>query len=155
MKTDAKGKVRAYADGLGERPYSDHIGGVVRNNVIFNRKGVHLESGIELMNVLGTRVEHNTVVSHDPPFSSIEYRWPDTRVEVVNNVVSHRIRGRNQAQGLLKRNLESAPPEWFVDHSGGDLRPKASSAPLQGCEGRIGNLQLELKQSGTSALGKD
>lgn len=128
MKTRPKGLVRRYPDSGGDAPYFDHIGGVVRNNFIFNRKGIHLESGIELMNVNGTKVHHNTVVSHDRPFSSIEYRWPNTRVEIANNIVSHRIRERDGARALLKNNLENAPPSLFRDHEAGDLHLSAKAA---------------------------
>ena len=130
MKTKPRGLVRQYPDGKGEIPYFDHIGGVVCNNFIFNRKGIHLESGIELMNVIDTKVYYNTVVSHDNPFSSIEYRWPNTRVEIMNNIVSQKIMRRNDAKASLKRNIENAPSSLFRDYKTGNLHlsSKASQA---------------------------
>jgi hypothetical protein len=113
--------IRYYPDSKGNNPYFDHIGGIVRNNFIFNRKGVHLETGIELMNVIGTKVYHNTVVSHDKPFSSIEYRWPNTRVEIMNNIVSQKIMRRNDAEASLNNNIENAAPSLFKDYKTGDL----------------------------------
>ncbi len=127
MKTKPEGLVREYEDGAGKDPYVDHLGGVIRNNVIYNAKGIHLESGIELANVTGVKVLHNTVVSQDPPFSSIEYRWPNTRVEIRNNIVSHRIRQRNEAVAKLDHNLLNASPALFLGHAKGDLRLSAQA----------------------------
>lgn len=127
MKTRADGAVRKYADGMGDEPYLDHLGGIIRNNMIYNSKGVHLESGIELANVRGGKVLHNTVVSHDKPFSSIEYRWPNTHVEIKNNIVSHDIRPRNGAKAVLENNVLNAPSDLFVDYAGGDLHLSSSA----------------------------
>jgi hypothetical protein len=121
MKTEATGLTRDYPDGKGTKPYFDHVEGIVRNNFIFNRKGVHLESGIELMNVIDVKVLHNTVVSHDEPFSSIEYRWSNTRVDIINNIVSQRIMGRDGANATLTKNIENADASFFKDYKTGDL----------------------------------
>jgi hypothetical protein len=128
MKTKASGLIRNYPDGKGNTPYFDHIEGVIRNNIVFNRKGIHLESGIELMNVIDVKVYHNTIVSHDKPFSSIEFRWPDTRVEIVNNIVSHTIKPRNGAKAVLKNNIENAPASLFIDYKKGDLHLSSRAA---------------------------
>lgn len=134
MKRKASGLVRDYPDGKGHKPYFDHVEGVVRNNFIFNRKGVHLESGIELMNVIGVKVHHNTVVSYEKPFSSIEYRWPNTRVEMMNNIVSQKIMGRDGARATLKKNIENAAASLFKDYKTGDLHlsSRASQAVDKG-----------------------
>jgi hypothetical protein len=121
MKTRANGLVRRYPDQKGDKPYFDHIGGIIRNNFIFNKKGIHLESGIELMNVIDVEVLNNTVVSHDRPFASIEYRWPNTRVAIQNNIVSHNIRARDNARAKLKRNILSANRHLFRNYGKGDL----------------------------------
>ncbi|MFC1672373.1 right-handed parallel beta-helix repeat-containing protein [Planctomycetota bacterium] len=121
MKTKAWGKVRLYHQPGTVDPYHDHVLGIVSNNVVFNRKGIHLESGIELMNVSGTKVYHNTVVSHDKPFSSIEYRWPETTVQISNNIVSHTIMKRDGAEGVLTTNIQNAPSDLFVNYADGDL----------------------------------
>lgn len=128
MKREASGLVRDYPDGKGTNPYFDHIEGVVRNNFIFNRKGVHLETGIELMNVIDVKVYHNTVVSHDKPFSSIEYRWPNTRVEIMNNIVSQNIMRRDGAEAKLEMNIENADADLFEDYATGDLHLSFSAA---------------------------
>ncbi len=127
MKQAADGLVRTYPDGAGEEPYRDHIDGIIRNNVIFNKAGVHLETGIELMNVATTGVYHNTVYSSDEPFNCIEYRWPATRVVIVNNLTSHRIMERNDAQGELSGNVTGVPASFFVNVSGGDVHLAAGA----------------------------
>jgi hypothetical protein len=121
MKREGGARERKYADGKGDKPYFDHIGGVIRNNMIFNRHGIRLDSGIELMNVIDVKVYHNTVVSLDKPFSCIEYRWPNTRVQVKNNIVSHSIRPRDGAKAELAKNISEAPPKLFKDYAKGDL----------------------------------
>jgi len=121
MKREASGLTRNYSDGKGHDPYFDHVEGIIRNNFIFNRKGIHLETGIELMNVIDVKVHHNTVVSQDEPFSSIEYRWPNTRVEIINNIVSQTIMERNNAKAHLMSNIENADINIFNGYESGDL----------------------------------
>ena len=124
MKTAATTLERRYPDGRGDAPYFDFLEGVVRNNVIWNRAGVHMESGIELMNVLDVAVLHNTVVSADKPFTSIEYRWPNTQVELRNNLVSHNILSRDGALATWEANVANASnvaPSLFRDAAAGDL----------------------------------
>ena len=121
MKIKPAGLVRVYKDGKGNKPYIDHIGGVVQSNFIFNDKGVHQESGIELMNVSGAKVYHNTIVSRDKPFSSIEYRWPNTRVRIMNNIVSHNIMQRNGAKAVLEGNIKNAGSKLFQNLKKGNL----------------------------------
>jgi len=120
MKKDPEGLVRRYEDVTAA--YFDHVGGVIRNNMIFNRRGVHLEAGIELMNVIEVEVDHNTVASVDKPFSSIEYRWPNTRVKVRNNLMSHNLMPRDGARAEAASNLENAPASLFRGFEKGDLR---------------------------------
>ena len=138
--------VRAYPDGKGQRPYLDHLEGAIRNNVVFNRKGIHLESGIELWNVTDVKVCHNTVVSHDPPFSSIEYRYPNTRVEIANNIVSHRILAREGGKAMLKQNIQKAAVGLFKDLAAGDLHltPEAFEAIDRGVPGKDTDVSVDI-----------
>jgi hypothetical protein len=128
MKRKTEGFTRVYPDRKGNKPYFDHIGGVVRNNFIFNRRGIPLESGIELMNVVDAEIYHNTIVSHDKPFSSIEYRWPNTKVKIINNIVSQRIMKRNNAKAILKNNIENASPDLFKNYKKGNLHLASKSS---------------------------
>lgn len=122
MKQSPDGLVRTYDDEAGESPYYDHVEGVIRNNVIFNKAGIHLETGVELMNVLDVSVVNNTVYCVDDPFNAMEYRWPDTRVTMVNNLCSHRIMERNGAVAtVFDNNITAAAENWFVNAPVGDL----------------------------------
>jgi hypothetical protein len=112
----------------GDTPYLDYLEGVVRNNMVFNRAGIHLESGIEIMNVQDAGVYHNTVYSADPAFSSIEYRWPETRVVLKNNLVRQTLMRRDNAQATLEGNLENAPAALFANAGTGDLHLAAASS---------------------------
>ena len=125
MKTSPDGYVRTYDDHAGESPYFDHIGGMVRNNVIYNDAAHRLETGVELMNVTGTEVYHNTVISAAEPFNCMEYRWPNTTVIMKNNLCSHRIMARDGAQGETAANVENAVLSWFVDPEIADFHLKS------------------------------
>ena len=146
MKTRADGLVRRYSDQKGDKPYFDHIGGMIRNNVIFNKKSIHLESGIELMNVIDVEVLNNTVVSHNRPFASIEYRWPNTRVVIQNNIVSHNIRARDNARAKLKCNISSARRNLFRDYGKGDLHlsPNGKGAIDKGIPSAWGKVTVDI-----------
>lgn len=121
MKTAASGHTRLYPDGKGDSPYSDFVGGKVINNTVWNRSGIHLESGIEIMNAIDVQVLHNTVYSADAPFSSIEYRWPNTQVTLRNNLVSRTLMRRNEANATLGGNVENAGANHFVNAAEGNL----------------------------------
>lgn len=130
MKTSEPnaGLERHYPDKAGDSPYLDFIDAIVRDNVVYGRAGIHLESGMELANVAGVEAYHNTVFATDKPFSSIEYRYGNTRVILKNNLVSHAILRRDGAQGETEGNLENAPAALFVDAAKGDLRLKPGAA---------------------------
>ncbi len=154
MKTSESGLIRSYEDHAGEDPYYDHVGGMIRNNSVYNDLDHRLETGIELMNVLDVEVYHNTVLSIAEPFNSIEYRWPDTRVTIINNLCSHRIMRRNEAQGHLAANIEQAANNWFVNSEEGDfhLSETATSAIDQGVvlEDRKAGLDIDGELRGDS-----
>jgi hypothetical protein len=128
MKTAPSGSTRSYEDHAGETPYFDHVGGMVRNNVIYNDGAHRLETGIELMNVTGTEVYHNTVISVSQPFNCMEYRWENTTVTIKNNLCSHRIMPRNGAQGETEANITDASLSLFVDAGGLDFHLNSDAA---------------------------
>ncbi len=134
MNTAPSTTDREYPDSAGDNPYLDEIDGIIRNNMIFNHKGTHLESGMELTNVAQVEVYNNTVFAGDNPFSGIEYRWPNTRVILANNISSYNILQRDSGQAVLETNLANAPATLFVDAVNGDLHllPTATSAINQG-----------------------
>jgi hypothetical protein len=114
--------------------YVGHFDGIIRNNFIFANRDVLFASdygfdcGICLAQACGTQVLHNTVVSTDAPFSSIEWRFSNTDAEITNNLVSHNLMQRNGAIASLEGNLEDAPLSLFVDGAGGDLHLSASAS---------------------------
>lgn len=120
--------------------YVDHYGGIIRNNFIFaNRAELFAsadgyDNGISLWNACEVKTYHNSVISTQPPFSSIEWRYSNTSVHLVNNLVSHNLRPRDGATAVQAGNLTNAPLTLFVDGSGGDLHllPTATSAIDQG-----------------------
>ena len=117
-----------------------HYDGIIRNNFVFQGRAAlqssqfGFECGICLEQACGVKVLHNTVVSTAPPFSSIEWRFSNTLADIINNLVSHNLRERNDATATLAGNLSGAPLSMFVDGSGGDLHlvAGASSAIDQG-----------------------
>ncbi len=114
--------------------YVGHSGGTVRNNFIFASRDAlffsesGFDCGICLEQACGTQVLHNTVASTGAPFSSIEWRWPNTNVEITNNLLSHNLRERDGAIASLAGNLENAPLSLFVDGAGGDLHLAAGAS---------------------------
>jgi hypothetical protein len=123
----------------GATGYVGHFDGIIRNNFIFANRDALFSSeygfdcGICLWQACGAKALHNTVISTDAPFSSIEYRFSNTDVEIINNLVSHNLRDRGGV-AFLAGNLEDAPLSLFVDGAGGDLHlaANASSAIDQG-----------------------
>jgi hypothetical protein len=114
--------------------YVGHFDGIIRNNFVFANRDVLFASdygfdcGICLAQACGTQVPHNTVVSTDAPFSSIEWRFSNTDAEITNNLVSHNLMQRNGGVASLEGNLENAPLSLFVDGAGGDLHLAASAS---------------------------
>ena len=128
---------RAYPDdpypGVG---YLGHIDGVIRNNFIAAADPDLLQSdsgfdaGIALEQSRNTWVMHNSVASTAAPFSSIEWRYGNTLVQLVNNLVSHNLRERDgNPQAVLAGNLEGAELGWFQSVAQGDLHLVGEALP--------------------------
>jgi hypothetical protein len=104
---------RRYGDQPGEA-YVGHYGGLIRNNVVVaSRPG--MDTGIGLEQARGARVYHNTVYAGPRAtgyFSSIDYRFPSTTADIVNNLVT-RITARDGGRARRGRNIESVSPGWF------------------------------------------
>ncbi len=106
--------------------YVDHYGGIIRNNFVFaSDAGLFaseygFDCGICLWQACGAQIFNNTVASTQAPFSSIEWRFDNTVVELRNNLVSHNLRDRGGVS-VLGNNLENAPLSLFVDGANGDL----------------------------------
>jgi hypothetical protein len=79
-------------------------------------------------------VAHNTVFTTVDPFSSIEWRWSNTDVDIHNNLVSHNLVPRDGATADLQGNVTDAQASWFEDATAPNLHllPTADSAVDQG-----------------------
>ena len=123
------GSGRTYADDPcpGASGYVDDFGGTIRNNFVFaNDTGLFasssgFDSGIALWNSCNTRVLHNTVAStQTPTASSIEWRYDNTELDLINNLVTYRLWNRGGTFSS-SGNLEYQPLAHFVDGANGDL----------------------------------
>lgn len=111
--------------------YIGHYDGVIRGNSVLADIPQY-DTGIELAQARGARVLHNTLVETQNAtrsFSSIDYRWPNTRAEVSNNL-TRRITARDGGEAALAANVEATPAGWLVDPPAGDfhLRPGQNGA---------------------------
>jgi len=130
-----EGGARTYEDDpcpSADGGYVDHYGGIVRNNFVFAgdsrlfASASGFDCGICLWQACGARVLHNTVASTQDPFSSIEWRFERTDVDVVNNLVTHNLRDRG-GTARLSGNLEEQPLSTFVDGDNGNLHLSATA----------------------------
>lgn len=137
MATSGSG-IRTYPDDPcpSASGYVDDYGGIIRNNMIFAQDAglfasqFGFDCGICLWNACSGRVLHNTVYTTNPAstFSSIEWRFPNTRAEVTNNLVNDTMRQRDGAIATQAGNLTTAASGWFANAAAGDLHilPSAS-----------------------------
>jgi len=142
---NGNGNEREYADDpCPDADYLGHVDGIIRNNTIFAARpelfasSSGFDSGVSLEQACGAQVFHNTVVSLEQPFTSIEYRWQNTDAQIKNNLVTHQIMDRDGATAELEGNLADAPLSHFVDGGGGDLHLVAGSPAIDaGVEGLV------------------
>ena len=123
------GDARTYTDNpcpSANAGYVDHYGGIIRNNFVFASDAGLFSSeygfdcGICLWQACGAQIFKNTVASTQAPFSSIEWRFDNTDIELRNNLVSHNLRDRG-GTAVLSHNLQNAPLSLFVDGANGNL----------------------------------
>jgi hypothetical protein len=103
-----------------------HLGGIIRNNVIWSGIGRLFDSGIGLEQAHGVKVYHNTVYAGDG-FSSIDARFPNSNPLIKNNLVSLRMTVRDGGRPSMEGNVDSASADMFVDAATGDLRLRAAA----------------------------
>jgi hypothetical protein len=131
----ASGTARTYADDPCPQAVGDvdHYLGVIRNNFIFAGRSQLFDSdfgfdcGICLAQACQAKALHNSVVSTQAPFSSIEWRFPDTTAEITNNLTSHRLLERDGASAVLVSNLDNAPLSLFSAPLLGDLHLRSDA----------------------------
>lgn len=117
--------------------YVDDYGGIIRNNFIAaNDSGLFasqsgFDCGICLWNACNAQALHNTVYTADPgsTFSAIEWRFPNTQAQIVNNLANHTLRERDGATAEQSGNLSGALAEWFVAAAQGDLHLAPAALP--------------------------
>lgn len=129
LGANGNGTTREYDDDPcpGASGYVGHFGGIIRNNTVLagrpelfdSQSG--FDSGVALEQACEAQVVHNTIVSLQPPFVSMEYRFPNTQASIANNLVTHSITERDGGQATLMGNLSDQGTEHFVDAAGGDL----------------------------------
>jgi hypothetical protein len=131
-----EGVARTYLDNpcpAAEGTYVDHYEGMIRNNTVFADRQALFSSeygfdcGICLWNACEVDVLHNTVFSTQAPFSSIEWRFSNTWINLTNNLVSHNLRERDGAHGDQAGNITDAQAGWFHNAAEGDLHLSASA----------------------------
>jgi hypothetical protein len=127
--------------------YVDDYGGIIRNNFVSaSDSGLFaseygFDCGICLWNSCNARALHNTVYTTDPThtFSSIEWRFSNTRADIINNLVNQTMRERDGAIATQSGNLTNAQASWFVNATSGDLHlASAASAAIDQVTAPIG-----------------
>ncbi len=116
--------------------YVDDYGGIIRNNFVSaSDAGLFaseygFDCGICLWNSCNARALHNSVCTADPAhtFSSIEWRFANTRADIINNLVNHTLRERDGAIATQSGNLTNAQASWFVNVTSGDLHLASTAA---------------------------
>jgi hypothetical protein len=116
--------------------YVDDFGGLIRNNFISANNAdlfasqYGFDCGICLWNACNASALHNTVftANNAETFSSIEWRFPNTEAQIINNLANHQMRERDSAVGVQSGNLTNATAGWFADPGNGDLHLLVTAA---------------------------
>jgi hypothetical protein len=106
----------------------DHVGGVVRNNMIIARL-LH-DSVIEMVHADGFLVTHNTALLLNPNGVTwgMEARFADTDGVFAYNLTNMTIwHDRDGALGVSTGNVTTAEEAWFVDPAADDLHLVATA----------------------------
>jgi hypothetical protein len=137
LGSNGNGNERVYGDDpCPGASYLGHVDGVILNNTIFAGRPelfssqFGFDSGVALEQACGAQVYHNTVVSLQQPFVSMEYRFPNTDVIIKNNLVTHSITQRDGGQAELEANIENADLSNFVDANGGNVHLADGAAAI-------------------------
>lgn len=119
---------RGIAFGLAENGGSDHVGGIIRNNVIFRSADQPGDAGILVNDSPGTLVVNNTVFLTSTYGTPIEYRYQGAHdVVLANNLLDGTIWARDGATGNETHNIVGATSDMFVDSVAGDLHLRATA----------------------------
>jgi hypothetical protein len=88
------------------------------------------EEGIAIWRACAVMVAHNTIRSSEAPYSSIEYRWANSGINIVNNLMSGQILQREDASASLTTNVQQVESSVFAGE--GDFRLAETSSELKG-----------------------
>jgi hypothetical protein len=103
-----------------------HYDGIIRNNFIF-ASAPQFDTGIELVQARGSKIFHNSIFHPTAAYSSLDYRFANTLVDVRNNLVI-RITVRDQGQANQSNNLEGITGDLFAGVATGDLHLASTAA---------------------------
>ncbi len=111
---------RGIGFGLGS---SGHIGGTIRNNMIYHNSGhAYSDVGIGLENAGAAEVYNNTIFHEHSYPNAIEYRFGGTKEGIIyNNLTNKKIVSRDKGKAGLSHNHKTAKSSWFVNPEEGDL----------------------------------
>ncbi len=114
--------------------HPDDFNTTVRNNVVFAddpdlfASGSGFDAGIEIENGCQSKLLHNTVYSTQAPYSSMSWRYESTSAHIANNLLSHNLRERDNADVVAEGNIENAGSELFEDAAAGELHLVSGSS---------------------------
>ena len=107
--------------------YVGHFGGAVINNFFsaaddgtFNSQ-YGVDTGIALWQACNAKVYHNTLAFTSAPFSAVEYRFENTKADIINNLTTHKILQRPPASASLAGNLQHQALTIFTDSTTANL----------------------------------
>lgn len=110
----------------------DHLGGIVRNNVIYATMGHDV--AIEMVHATGWLVAHNTVILQNPIGGltwGMEARFSSTSGTFVNNLTNMSIwANRDGALGATTDNNTEAQLSWFVSPTEEDFHLVGSASAV-------------------------
>ncbi len=127
---------RAVAYGLeNNKPYPDHMGGVIRNNFVVLASGLmsskrtaSSDAAIIAWNSPGTQIDHNTCLLNSNVAFAVELRFPATTNGAARNNLSDRpVHLRDEAHARINGNISTATPDMFVDPTADDLHLRSSA----------------------------
>lgn len=92
----------------GQETYVGHIGGVIKNNLIYADIGIYYDSGIGLEQAWNVSVYHNTIYSEHGSFNvAIDSRWSNSNPLIQNNLYYPQMVIRNYATPTYINNTRS------------------------------------------------
>jgi len=107
---------------------NDHVGGIVRNNVIYRGASQSGDVGIYISDCPGAKVINNTIILSGTYGTPIEYRFASTTgTEIRNNLLDGTIWARDGATGTLTSNLTSGSASMLVNAAAEDFHLAATA----------------------------